>query len=141
MFGHKLSKIFLKIPFIKHTLLTYTYSNELTNIKKAIKNKCVQSQIKDLIHKHPLSFTKKDFKVLKFATHPDKCGSTDEFIAIKNFESKIKNTDTLYQDALKKINHSALETTKGLSNFNTGVKIIDVCIDMTRVLYQPTKEN
>ena len=137
----KLLQSFFKISFIKNALLNYTYKNELIDVKKVLENECVKLLIDETANKHPLEWTKKDYKLLKLATHPDKCGNADDFITIQKFQYKIDNTFNFYEDTLEKLNNAASKTTKSLYEFNIGVKLIDTSIDTVRMWYEPTQKN
>lgn len=139
--SQKFLENFLKISYIKHIVLNYTYKNELVGIKKVVANKCVKPFIKAIKNKHPFEWTKKDFKLLKLATHPDKCGNADDFIKIQNFQNKVSNTTIFYQDTLEKLNQTAIHITKDLHGLNIGVKLIDTGIDMIKMWYEPTQTN
>lgn len=77
----------LQIGFIKRIVLSFVYKYELARLNEVLAKDCVKLYANKIDKKDPFSWSVQDFKKLKFATHPDKCGNADDFSIINNFQS------------------------------------------------------
>ncbi len=140
--GSSIMDVIMKNNYIKHQLINYVYHNELLAINTVINKPYIQSSVipdvKSLLHKHPLEWSKNDFKKIKLIVHPDKGGNDEDFRAVDEFQKQIEDKEQMYQNLLPKLLPN-IQTI--IYKSNIGFKAIDTVVDSGRLIYEPTFQN
>ncbi|MEI6187916.1 MAG: hypothetical protein WCP46_05385, partial [Alphaproteobacteria bacterium] len=140
--GGVLIDVIMKNDYIKHQLINYVYHEELSAINTVINKLYIQSStnpaVQLLLQKHPLQWSKKDFKNIKLVVHPDKGGEAEDFRTVNAFEEQVGNKDQMCQNLLSKV----LPDIQALIyKSNIGFKVLDMVVDSSRLIYEPTLTN
>jgi hypothetical protein len=77
----------LQIGFIKRALLSFFYKDQLASLKQVLEKDCVKMHANNIDTKDPFEWSVQDFRRVKFATHPDKCGNANDFSTIVKFQT------------------------------------------------------
>jgi hypothetical protein len=126
--------------YIRHKVLNYVYYNKLLAINSIINKHYIQSSdiTQSVIQKHPLEWTKQDFKQIKLVVHPDKGGNDGDFSTVNAFQEQVVDRDELYQNFFSKL-LPTIQTS--IHKLNVGFKMLDTAVDSGRLIYEPTFRN
>jgi hypothetical protein len=140
--GGVLIDIIMKNNYIKQQLINYVYHEELSAINIVINKPYIQLSailaVQLLLQKHPLQWSKKDFKNIKLVVHPDKGGKAEDFRTVNAFQEQVGDKDQIYQNLLPKLLPN-IQTI--IHKSNIGFKVLDMVVDSGRLIYEPTLVN
>lgn len=128
--------------YIRYQLLNYAYHQELTEINHLLSKEYVQSSslngIQTVLQKHPYEWSKQDFRKIKLIVHPDKGGSAEDFHAISDFETLVKDTDKIFENLASKLSEKLEPVIKKI---NLYAKEVDVVTDIAKLYIKPSTEH
>ncbi len=140
--GSAITNAVMQNNYLKHQLINYVYHEELSAINTVINQPYVQSSeiptVQLLLQKHPLQWSKKDFKQIKLVVHPDKGGEAEDFHTVNAFEELVGDKDQMYQNLLPKLLPN-IQTV--IHKSNVWFKVLDMAVDSGRLIYEPTLAN
>ena len=132
----------MKNNYLKRKLLNYVYQNELSPINTVINKRYIQLSdglvVQSLLQKHPLEWSKNDFRKLKLIVHPDKDGNDEDFRTVNAFQGQISDNDRIYQNLLPQL-LPIIQTV--IRKTIIGFKVLDTAVDSGRLIYEPTLHN
>ncbi len=145
-FGNKLTESFVYIVlrnnYLKYPLLNYIYHEKLIPINQLLAKEYVKSNsangMQVILQKHPYEWDKQDFRKIKLIVHPDKGGSAEDFRTLNDFETRMKNTDKIYENLLSKLSE---EFPSFIRKINLYAKEVDVVTDLAKLYMKPSTEH
>ena len=124
--------------YARTKILGYIYDEEVAEVRNVLGKEYVKTLTDDrmqrVFEKHPLSWDKKDFKLMKLAFHPDKGGKGADFRIINEFEELVGKKEVVYENARNKLAEKLLPTIQKVSIYSKGA---DIGIDLAKMYLEP----